>query len=298
VLLSMTGFGSADLRRGDLAVSVEVRAVNNRHLKVTVRGSDPYPLMESEVEKVVRRHVKRGTVLLHVRVDRPARLTGLQLDANVLKAYLGQLAAAVRDAGDPALLASLASGILTLPGVVPESGHAAARPSDEEWPAVEAAIDAALQKLDSARRAEGAAMAGELLGHHAALKTRLAAIQSHLPKVMHDYRARLLGRVRQAVADAGVTLEPDHLIREVALFADRTDVAEEVHRLTAHLALFDEIVRTESDSAGRRLEFVAQEIGREVNTLGSKAGDPTLSNAVFEMKVTLEKVRELVQNAE
>ena len=89
---------------------------------------------------------------------------------------------------------------------------------------------------------------------------------------MADYRGRLLERVRQAVADAGVTLEPEHLVREVALFADRTDVAEEVTRLAAHLDQFAELVRTGAEGAGRRLEFVVQEMGRETNTLGSKAG--------------------------
>lgn len=298
MLLSMTGFGSAELRRGDLTVSVEIRAVNNRHLKVTVRGSDPYPLMESEVEKVVRRRIRRGTVLLQIRVDRPSRQGVHQLDAGVLKSYLTQLVAVVRDSGNPTLLAPLAAGALGLPGVVPQSSAAVSRPAEDEWSAVEEAIEAALEKLNDARRLEGDAMASELLAHQAALTARLADVTEHLPQALVDYRARLLGRVRQAIADAGVTLEPEHLVREVTLFADRTDVAEEVHRLTAHLAQFEEIVRTESDSAGRRLEFVAQEMGREVNTLGSKAGDSTLSNCVFEMKVTLDKIRELVQNAE
>jgi uncharacterized protein (TIGR00255 family) len=115
---------------------------------------------------------------------------------------------------------------------------------------------------------------------------------------MAEYRSRLLERVRQAVAEAGVTLEPDHLIREVALFADRTDVAEEMARLAAHLDSFAELVRTGAEGAGRRLEFVVQEMGREVNTLGSKAGDVSISRHVVEMKATLEKIRELVQNVE
>jgi uncharacterized protein (TIGR00255 family) len=115
---------------------------------------------------------------------------------------------------------------------------------------------------------------------------------------MGEYRTRLLERIKQALADAGVTLEPDNLIREVALFADRTDVAEEVSRLTAHLDSFAELVRAGAEGAGRRLEFGVQEMGRETNTLGSKAADVTLSRHVVEMKATLEKIRELVQNVE
>ena len=298
MLLSMTGFGSADARTPDLAVEVEIRSVNNRHLKVTVRGTDPYPLLDADFEKLVRKCVKRGTVLVQIRVERPARQGGQSLNTTLLKAYLDQLETVAAELGNPALLGPLASAALSLPGVAPESGHSGAKVSDDEWPTVATVTEAALGKLDLARKAEGQAMATELLGYHRLIGEKLGAVREHLPQVMSDYRARLLGRVRQAVADAGVTVEPEQLIREIALFADRTDVAEEVHRLTAHLVQFEEIVRTESDSAGRRLEFVAQEMGREVNTLGSKAGDVTVSKLVFDMKVTLEKIRELVQNVE
>ena len=294
----MTGFGSADANAADLAISVEVRSVNNRHLKVTVRGSDPYPQLEAEFEKLIRKRVKRGTVLVQIRVERPARQGGQLLNTTLLKSYLDQLETVAADLGNPALLGPLAGAALGLPGVAPEAGHGGAKASDEEWPAVAEATELALAKLDATRKAEGQAMATELLGYHRLIGEKLATVQQHLPQVMSDYRARLLGRVRQAVADAGVTVEPEQLIREIALFADRTDVAEEVHRLTAHLVQFEEVVRTESDSAGRRLEFVAQEMGREVNTLGSKAGDVAISKLVFDMKVTLEKVRELVQNVE
>src|SRR5205823_9940684 len=103
-------------------------------------------------------------------------------------------------------------------------------------------------------------------------------------------------RVRQAVRDAGAGVEPEHLVREVALFADRSDVAEEVTRLTSHLDQFAELVRTGGEGAGRKLEFVIQEMGRETNTLGSKAGDVTISRHVIDIKATLEKARELGQN--
>ena len=298
MLFSMTGFGSADAKSTDLTVGVEVRSVNNRHLKVTVRGSDPYPLLDAEFEKLIRKRVKRGTVLVQIRVERPARQGGQSINAALLKSYLGQIEAVVAELGNPALLGPLAGAALSLPGVAPEAGHSGSKVADDEWPTVAAATEAALVKLDASRKAEGQAMATELLGYHQLIGEKLLAVREHLPQVMSDYRARLLGRVRQAVADAGVTVEPEQLIREIALFADRTDVAEEVHRLTAHLVQFDEIVRTESDSAGRRLEFVAQEMGREVNTLGSKAGDGAVSKLVFDMKVTLEKIRELVQNVE
>ena len=135
------------------------------------------------------------------------------------------------------------------------------------------------------------------LALHGTIRTELTAVRELLPAVTAAYRNRLLERVRQAVADAGVAVGADHLIREVALFAERTDVAEEVTRLAAHLDQFAELVR-KGDEAGRKLEFVIQEMNREANTLGSKAGDVAVSRHVFEIKSTLEKIRELVQNVE
>jgi uncharacterized protein (TIGR00255 family) len=186
--------------------------------------------------------------------------------------------------------------VLGLPGVAPEPRHFGA-PPEEEWPVVERTLVQALRGLNAMRREEGQAMAAELLALHAAVAAELAAVRALLPKVTADYRQRLLDRVRQALGEAGVAVQADHLIREVALFADRTDVAEEVTRLTAHLEQFAELVR-KGEEAGRKLEFVLQEMGREVNTLGSKAGDVAVSRHVFEMKAVLEKTRELVQNVE
>jgi uncharacterized protein (TIGR00255 family) len=253
-------------------------------------------MFEAEIEKVVRRHVRRGTITVHVRVERPTRESDLHLNAAALTTYLQQIRSACEDAGTAEFAGHLLSGVLALPGVAPESRHFGS-PPEEEWPAVEATLDAALRRLDAMRREEGRAMADELLAHHRSVAAELEALRALIPKVTSDYRARLLERLRQAVGDAGIAIQPEHLIREVALFADRTDVSEEVTRLGAHLAQFTELVR-KGEEAGRKLEFVLQEMGREANTLGSKAGDVTVSRHVFEIKAVLEKVRELVQNVE
>jgi uncharacterized protein (TIGR00255 family) len=296
VLLSMTGFGESRTQADGLGVAVEVRALNNRHLKVTVRGSDPYPMFEAEVEKVVRRHVRRGTITVHIRIERPPRPADLNLNVAALAGYLKQIRTACEDAGAPEFVGPLLAGVLSLPGIAPEPRHFGS-PPDDEWPAVEQTLDAALQRLDAMRRDEGRSMAEELLAHHRSVAAELDSLRALLPRVTVDYRHRLLERLRQAIGDAGIALQPDHLIREVALFADRTDVSEEVSRLGAHLTQFAEIVR-KGDEAGRKLEFVLQEMGREANTLGSKAGDVAVSRHVFEIKASLEKVRELVQNVE
>jgi len=293
----MTGFGEARTQMETLAAAVEVRSVNNRHLKVTVRGSEPYPMLEAELEKVVRKHVRRGTLLIHVRVQRKGHTPDLVLNAVALAGYLRQLREVCAEAGVPQHYSDLLPGVLSLPGVAPESTRPGA-PPDDEWPVVEKTLEAALTNLDRMRRDEGRAMAAELLHLHKQIGDELGAIREHLPQVMRDYRQRIIERVRQAVADAGVSVEEHHLIREVSLFADRTDVAEEVTRLTSHLEQFAEIVNKGEDGAGRKLEFVIQEMGRETNTLGSKAGDVAISRRVVEIKAALEKIRELALNVE
>jgi uncharacterized protein (TIGR00255 family) len=287
----MTGFGEAHNDSPNCSVQVEVRSVNNRHLKLSVRGTEPYPHLESEFEKLVRKTIKRGTLHLTIRVARERPAGEQTLNVQLLKGLLHQLQEAWPEADTSRLLASL----LAVPGVVAEP-QTRLSPPDDEWPLVEATVQTALANLDRVRRSEGRAMADELLALLTRLETEVANITTHLPRVMTDFRTRLQERMTQALAATNLTIEPDHLIRELALYADRTDVSEEITRLGAHFAQFRDVVQTESP--GRRLEFIVQELGRETNTLGSKAGDVTISRHVVEMKATLEKMRELIANVE
>jgi uncharacterized protein (TIGR00255 family) len=134
-------------------------------------------------------------------------------------------------------------------------------------------------------------LASEISGH-------LEQIASRGPEVVSSYRDRLTERIASLIQDRGVTIEPEHLIREVAIFAERSDIAEEITRLRAHLDQFDAVLSSPDDSPGRKLEFVVQEMGRETNTIGSKANDVDISRAVVEIKGSLEKIRELIQNVE
>ena len=294
----MTGSGEAQESTPDLILSIELRSVNNRHLKIVVRGSDPFPPLEAEFEKIIRKTVRRGSVQVQVRATRSAPTTEAKLNTTTLAAYLKQIGQVCLDNGTPELLPHLASGLLSLPGMTTEQGASAALP-DEDWPQVERVLTAALVQLQKARQQEGQAMADELMVQHRAMIADLGRVKQLIPDVTVNYRKRIVERVRQAVAEAGITIEPDQLIREVAIFADRTDVSEEVMRLSAHAEQFAELVTKGAiDGAGRRLEFVVQEMGREINTLGSKAGDVAISRLVVEMKAALEKVRELIQNVE
>jgi uncharacterized protein (TIGR00255 family) len=186
--------------------------------------------------------------------------------------------------------------VLALPGVVPEPANAGFR-MDKEWPAMERVLGQALARLQAMRQEEGRAMARELLGLRDGIGRHLEAIRVMSPGVTEAFRARLLERVRGLLAGADVRLDAADLIKEVAIFAERSDIAEEVVRLASHLDQFQEIIN-EPESAGRKLEFLTQEMFRETNTIGSKAGDVEISRQVVEIKSILEKIRELVQNVE
>lgn len=291
----MTGYGEASFSSDALQLAVELRAVNNRYLKVSLRASEPYNLLEPEVEKVVRRLVKRGTIQVHLRVNRQYAATDFQINAVALRSYLGQLRAIGNDLGvrdDPTLLGH----VLALPGVVPEPA-AVALDLDAEWPVLEQVLEAGLAKLQQMRQEEGRAMAQELLQLRDHIGKQLDAIRGRIPKVADTYRDRMLERVRTVLTELDVEIDRKDLIKEVAVFAERADISEEVVRLASHLDQFQDIVN-EPESAGRKLEFLTQEMFRETNTIGSKASDVDISRHVVEIKGTLEKIRELVQNVE
>jgi uncharacterized protein (TIGR00255 family) len=298
LLLSMTGFGEAQWQGDVLALSVEVRTVNNRYLKVSVRGSEPYPMLEPELEKLVRKYIRRGTVTIQVRCDRQGRSTDFTLNPVALRSYLEQVRNVCEQVGMQVPASAYVGGVLALPGVAPEPGGTFGRPSDEELSIVERTLEAALVKLQTMRQQEGRAMADELLAHRQTVVEHLSQVRQRGPLVVENYRQRLRDRVAQALAEHDISIRPEDLIREVAIFSERTDVAEEITRLASHLDQFESIVLKENDSPGRKLEFLVQEMGREANTIGSKAGDVGVSQHVVEIKAALEKVRELVQNVE
>lgn len=295
MLLSMTGFGEARHQSDVLNVGIELRTVNNRYLKVSLRSSEPYGVIEPEVEKVIRRHVKRGTVQVQLRVRRQPQASDYRLNVVAVRAYLEQLRPLARELG-------LESGevpvgeLLALPGVVVEPDLAEHDP-DASWKHVEAVLEEALHKLHSMRLEEGQAMEQEMLQLVSHVEGELEQIRTRAPKVVEEYRTKLHERVGHLIRELGATVEPGDLIKEVAIFAERSDVTEEIVRLGSHLVQFRDIIK-EPESPGRKLDFLTQEMFREANTIGSKANDVAIARHVVEIKGAIEKIRELVQNVE
>jgi len=298
MLLSMTGFGEARVQDERWSVSVEIRSVNNRHLKLTCKVGDRYAAFEPEIERLVRAAVRRGTVQFVLRIDSPSSADSYRVNRVAIDSYRSQLedafGAKIRR---PVLLAA----ILSLPGVVETNRATAGDDSADAWPAVETSVREALDRFNESRAREGLAMQAEALALGRTIHHHLEVVAELAPAVVAGYRDRLLERVRFLIEERGSTIQAADLVREVAIFSDRSDVAEEVTRLRAHLEQYAQVAGAgvgAEEAAGRKLEFIVQEMGREANTMGSKAGDVAISRAVFEIKGALEKIRELIQNIE
>jgi uncharacterized protein (TIGR00255 family) len=276
-----------------VSVAVEVRTVNNRYLKFTFRATEGYQSLEPQVEGLVRHHIRRGTIQVGLIVNREPRAEDYRLSEVVLQGYLNQIERLVgKTAGQNVPIASL----LALPGVVREP-TAELEVIESQWPLIESVLLEALSGLDKMRAEEGRTMASDLAANARAIAAAVAAIERRAPQVVEAYRARLSDRLNKLLAELGVQIQPADIVREVGIFAERSDIAEEIVRLRSHLEQFDAVMATE-ESSGRKLEFLTQEMFRETNTIGSKANDAEIARHVIEMKSSIERMREMIQNVE
>jgi len=291
---SMTGFGDAHCEEGGLAVSVEVRTINNRYFKLSLRTTEGYGALEPQIEAVVRKRIRRGTVLVSVRVDRARSPDDYKINADVLSSYRRQLQAIDHEwhLSEPVPLASL----LLLPGVV-DGNLMGAVNAGIAWPAVCRTLETAMDRLDEMRIEEGRAMEADLRANCAAAVASLDEVQKRAPLVRDAYRARLEERLKRTIAEMEIVLDPADILKEVGLFAERSDISEEVVRLRSHFRQFEGMMAS-PESSGRKLEFLTQEMFREVNTIGSKANDVEIARHVIEIKAAVERLREMIQNVE
>jgi len=290
----MTGFGDARKQNERLSIAVEIRAVNNRYFKMTTKCPDVYAPLENKFEKLVRASIARGTVSLTLRFDRVGQRSQYRLDRDVLKDYWQQLhgLAELIHVAAPNHLGSF----LELPGVVVEEDVSGGS-VEQNWPTVREAIEEAVEKLQEFRRVEGQSMQDDLQVNCKNIAGELDQIDQMAPQVVSDYRERILARVRETLQESDVEVADTDLIREVSIFSDRCDINEEITRLRSHLQQFDVFLGNEV-STGRKLEFLSQEMFREINTIGSKANNVTIAHCVVEMKAAIEKMREVLQNVE
>jgi len=290
----MTGFGNSTSQTDAVSISVELRAVNNRYLKLNMRLSDSLNRFESRIEKLIRSRIARGTVQLSIRARYPRSVSGYVIDGEVIQEYRRQLDVLAAD-GNNAQSPSLAD-LMGLPGVVTES-ELQPEMIDSLWPTIEQAVAESLTQFADFRQTEGTQMQDDLHRQCQVISEQVDEVTRLAPAVVAEYRTKLLDRITKAVEESGVTITESDVIREVAVYADRCDINEEITRLRCHLQQFDTFLNGDQ-SLGRKLEFLGQEMFREINTIGSKANNVAIAHSVVEMKAAIERVREVLQNVE
>jgi uncharacterized protein YicC (UPF0701 family) len=298
---SMTGFATSCAESEVGRVVVELKSFNHRQFKLQASLPPQFDPYYSSISAILRGHVVRGAVALSVQVELSTPSVAQTLDFGQLGSYREQYDGFAAKCGLPPL-SSLAP-LLVLPGVVrsvspiDDVSVRMATAMAAMWILAQQAIEAACVDLVRAREQEGAALAQELQSLVIALREQVGIIRDGYPQRAEHYRQRLQQRMGEVLAQMGVSLEPANIVREVALYAERVDVAEEIARLAAHLDAIDQSL-AQPTAVGRRLEFLAQEVLREVNTIGAKASSGDVLEATIAAKQLIERLREQLANIE
>jgi uncharacterized protein (TIGR00255 family) len=295
----MTGYGEAEGESGGVTYAVEIKTVNNRYLKISLKLPEPVAFLEEDVERFLRRNLSRGTVNYALRLKNVPANVLFDIDEAGLRAYverLGRIASSCEISG----VIDIGS-LLNLPGMLsPAMPDEAASGQIRET--VLGVTQEAVEKLKKMRAAEGAALAVDLDGNCRAIKQDLEQIRGRDGIVLQEYGQRLKKRVDEMLSEVEIHLDEETLAREIAIFAERSDISEEIARLESHLEQFAESCQTERTAGdaqvGRRLEFISQEMLREANTIASKASDSEITRRVVDIKCRIDRIKEQVQNIE
>jgi uncharacterized protein (TIGR00255 family) len=291
---SMTGFGSATRTRAGLSVSVEARSVNNRFLKINLRSPSLLCSREHELEGMIRERVSRGTVSLSIRVvlaEHPMKIRMNQQAVREYRKLFGKLSRESGITGSPSL--ELIAG---LPGVF-EAEELEAVLDAEALALVDETVGLALDRMVRMRKREGANLKRDFQERKITISALVKEIGKRAPEVTKAYMARREDRVRRLLDGLDVDLTEADLMRELAVFAERSDITEELTRLVSHLKEYGHVLKGDGD-LGRRLEFLSQEMMREANTIGSKSADVIVSRLCVDLKVEMDRLKEQVQNVE
>ena len=293
MLISMTGFGRAESQEGDYTYQAEIRSVNNRFIEINTRLPKAYVDLEQPLKKLIKLHCSRGSISLTISLANSNEGSG-EWDVRPNLSLATQYVDALNQIRDSLGL----HGEIDLKSLVGLRDIIKIEPVALD-PAKKDLIlniaTEALTSLQKMREEEGENMQKDLAERIDAIESHAAEIESRHPEVIKEYQEKLNERIK--TLNEGVGLDETRLAQEAALLADRSDITEEMTRLRSHLNQFRNFFNTK-EPIGRKLEFITQEINREVNTTGSKSSDIRISNRVIEMKSELEKIREQVQNIE
>lgn len=292
MIVSMTGYGAAEQVENGRTYALEIRSVNNRYFKATLKLPERLQFLETEVERLLRARISRGSVTYALRVKDRNESGASALNVGALQEYVDQLTR-VRVAPGVQTTIDLSS-LTALPGV-------AEQPDENDRETVLRTItgltDRVLGSVVAMRRGEGEALRRDLVQSCREIRSELDSIRLRAPGVVTEYHQRLRDRVATLLNAGELALDADALAREVAVFAERCDISEEITRLTSHLDQFAQLC-DRGEQVGRTLDFLTQELLREANTIASKSNDAGITRSVVEIKGRIDRLREQVQNVE
>lgn len=292
MILSMTGYGEVQHSDDGVSYALELRSLNNRYFKAAIKLPDHLSVFESEVEKLLRTKLSRGSITYSLRVRDTRADAAQEINVAAVESYVGQLG---RLSTAIPVQIDLAT-ILALPGVCqpPELSEAE---RERQWQVLESMTTQAMDRVIDMRRIEGKAIRDDMLNQCRQIREHLAAIAERAPLVLKDYHQRLLQRANELLSESRLQLQIDDVKREVAVYAERCDINEEISRLSSHLDQFQKLCDSK-ELAGRKLDFLAQELLREANTIGSKSNDAVMAQHIVEIKGAIDRLKEQVQNVE
>lgn len=294
MIKSMTGFGRSEYSDGKRNIVVEVRAVNHRYSDITVKMPRRYSFAEEKLKAIVKKYARRGKVDVSIMVENLTEDdTNIRLNTMVAGQYYNNLKELKQNfalTGDITLpfLASLPDVMKAVPDV-----------EDEEaiFESLATPVQEASTRLDEMRITEGKKLAEDIIMRGNLIRSMSDQISVYAPQVAMAYKAKLQERIADLL-DGAVEIPEDRIALEAALYADKSNITEELVRLNSHVSQLEQIITKSNQPDGKKLDFLVQEMNRETNTIGSKANDIAITNFVLEMKSEIEKIREQVQNIE
>ena len=288
MIRSMTGFGKAERLAPNKKFSVEIRSLNSKQLDLSIKMPSAYRSLEPEIRTLATKALQRGKVEIFVTAESTAVETSAHINKEQFRAYVRQLSDALTYAGMEASFDAMMQSVLRMPDVVSTPNETV---PEEEHAALLAAVEAAAAHLDAFREQEGAILIADLL-------RRVELIEQYKTEVVPFEKARtetVKARILDNLSKLAVDVDRNRLEQEMIFYLEKLDITEEKVRLTNHCNYFREVASQE-EGAGRKLGFIAQEMGREINTMGSKANEPNIQILVVKMKDELEKIKEQVLN--
>jgi uncharacterized protein (TIGR00255 family) len=288
----MTGYGRGEVDAEGVKFSVELNSVNRKQSDIVINLPREFGALEPLIRQAINEKLSRGRTNVNVSYQQGANgARKLALDTALARSYHDAMLALQRELNAPGEITI--DKILAAPGVMKLAEDSLT--ADDVWPSVERALNIALGELIKMREREGKHLAKDLIHRLKVIRTEIKEVRALFPEVVKKYRAALFDRLQKAGVDAA--LNDERVLKEISIFADRSDVSEELTRLESHLAQFAHHLR-KNEPVGRTLEFITQEIFRELNTLGAKSNDAAISQHVVLCKAELEKIREQIQNLE